>query len=76
MIITKKSKRVITAVLSGMLYTSLGHAEVVKTTADLKPGSRIVAFIERKDNIQSLGEIGRIWDRRLGLQQDCKSDKK
>lgn len=76
MIIKKRLKRVFTAVLSGILYASVAHAEVVKTTADLKPGSRIVAFIERKDNIQSLGEIGRIWDRRLGIHQECKSEKK
>jgi hypothetical protein len=55
---------------------TVGHTEVAKTNSDLKRGSRIVAFIEGSDNIQALGEIGRIWDQRLGLQVNCNSARK
>lgn len=64
------------AVFAGMALSSASYAEVVETTSGLKPESRIVAFIEETENIQALAEIGRIWDSRLDLLQDCKSEKK
>jgi len=42
-------------------------------SADARQPSRLTAYLYGKEQIGALYEIGRQWDKKLGLQQDCKS---
>jgi len=48
-------------------------AETLATTGDLKSGTRIYEYVFSRPQIAEMHKVGVFWDKRLGLQQDCKS---
>jgi len=48
-------------------------AEVLNTVKDLKPGTKIFAYVFSHEQMEELYKVGVFWDKKLGLQQNCKS---
>lgn len=48
------------------------HAEILGSIGELKPGSRLAAYFFGREQVNDLYAVGRHWDKKLGLQQDCK----
>jgi len=48
-------------------------AEVLTTVKDLKPGTKIFAYMFSHEQMEELYKVGVFWDKKLGLQQNCKS---
>ena len=60
--------------LAALLLLPAGalRAETLGNLAELKPGSRLAAYFYGREQVSDLYAIGRHWDKKLGLQQDCK----
>lgn len=56
--------------LAAMAATPAGAQAPAPT--DARQPSRLTAYLYGKEQIGALYEVGRQWDRKLGLQQDCK----
>jgi hypothetical protein len=47
-------------------------AEVLGNVSELKPGTRMFAYLFSPERMSDLHGVGRHWDQKLGLQQDCR----
>ena len=48
-------------------------AETASSIADLKPGTRILSYLTSRERTSDLNDVGLAFDRRLGLQQGCRT---
>jgi len=63
---------VVTLALLLPIVTS-AEAETLGSIKELKPGTNIHTYIFSREQVQELYNIGVFWDKKLGLQQNCKS---
>lgn len=60
------------AVLPLLLPDMSLRAETLNSIGELKPGSRLAAYFFGREQVNDLYTVGRHWDKKLSLQQDCK----
>ncbi len=61
-----------TGLLAVCLAGKAGAQAPAATPPEARQPSRLTAYFHGKEQIGALYEVGRQWDRKLGLQQDCK----
>jgi hypothetical protein len=60
------------AAVSAMPANAQNAAPVPTPSGETRQPSRLTAYLYGKEQIGALYEVGREWDKKLGLQQDCK----
>jgi hypothetical protein len=58
--------------LAAFSATAVAHDPPAAAPNEARKPSRLTAYFYGKEQIAALYEAGRTWDRKLGLQQDCK----
>lgn len=61
----------LTGLLAACLVTPAG-AQAPAAPSEARQPARLTAYLYGKEQIGALYEVGRQWDKKLGLQQDCK----
>lgn len=60
-------------ILTGWLTAFLAIPAGAQASGESRQPSRLTAYLYGKEQIGELYAVGRHWDKKLGLQQDCKS---
>ncbi len=64
-------QRILTALLAVLCWGSLALAQSPRPGGAIVASQRLAAYLNGKEQMEELYAVGRHWDGRLGLQQDC-----
>jgi hypothetical protein len=59
--------------LSATIVSIPTRGETVSDVSDLRPGTRVSRYVFSEDQMSELYKVGAYWDRKLGIQLDCKT---